>query len=57
MAEIERIDRGAEEARRCGFFRSPECPRVENTFRASRRRPPKALRALAERLGFDMTTP
>jgi hypothetical protein len=27
------------------------------TFRASRRRPPKALRALAERLGFDMTTP
>ena len=27
------------------------------TFRASRRRPPKALRALAERLGFDRTTP
>jgi alpha-amylase/alpha-mannosidase (GH57 family) len=27
------------------------------TFRASRRRPPKALRALAERLGFDMATP
>jgi hypothetical protein len=27
------------------------------TFRASRRRPPKALRTLAERLGFDMTTP
>jgi hypothetical protein len=26
-------------------------------FRASRRRPPKALRALAERLGFDLTTP
>ena len=26
-------------------------------YRASRRRPPKALRALAERLGFDMTTP
>ena len=29
MAEIERIDRGAEEARRCGFSRSPEWPRVE----------------------------
>jgi hypothetical protein len=26
------------------------------SFQASRRRPPKALRTLAERLGFDMGT-